>query len=334
MPATLKDFLVGLAADSEKLSSFVADPEAAIASADLPEGDADALRRGDAARLYASLVPERSPTPRVRPATRAAPATHDERLVAVGMGIRTVGQLTMEAAAWIERVDKVLYVLPDPVAEALVHELNPEGAESLAVLYRENEPRIDSYHAMVEKTLSHVRRGERVCLATYGHPGVFAYPTHESIRRARAEGYPARMLPGVSAEDCLFADLGIDPGTSGCQSYEATDFLINQRWFDPSSHVVLWQIGVLGDVTYQPHGSKIRGMEPLLQRLMSVYGPYHPVYVYEAAMLPGVEATVRQSPLWALPRAGISPLSTLYVPPGSPPRTDLMLTQSLGLSLV
>jgi len=31
------------------------------------------------------------------------------------------------------------------------------------------------------------------------------------------------MLPGISAEDCLVADLGIDPASSGCQSYEAND---------------------------------------------------------------------------------------------------------------
>jgi hypothetical protein len=34
------------------------------------------------------------------------------------------------------------------------------------------------------------------------------------------------MLPAVSAEDCLFADLGVDPGAAGCQSHEAADFLI------------------------------------------------------------------------------------------------------------
>jgi hypothetical protein len=45
------------------------------------------------------------------------------------------------------------------------------------------------------------------------------------------------MLPGISAEDCLFADLGIDPGIYGCQSYEATDFLANGRpWGETDGH--------------------------------------------------------------------------------------------------
>jgi len=36
------------------------------------------------------------------------------------------------------------------------------------------------------------------------------------------------MLPGISAEDCLFADIGVDPGIYGCQSFEATDLFVNE----------------------------------------------------------------------------------------------------------
>ena len=34
------------------------------------------------------------------------------------------------------------------------------------------------------------------------------------------------MLPGISAEDCLLADLGVDSAHNGLQSLEATDLLI------------------------------------------------------------------------------------------------------------
>jgi precorrin-2 methylase len=60
-----------------------------------------------------------------------------------------------------------------------------------------------------------VREGLNVCAAFYGHPGVFVYASHQSIRLARAEGFEAQMLPGISAEDCVFADLGIDPENMG-----------------------------------------------------------------------------------------------------------------------
>ena len=186
---------------------------------------------------------------------------------------------------------------------------------------------------MIEKTLNYVRAGKVVCMAAYGHPGVFAYPTHESVRQAKAEGYKARMLPGISAEDCLFADLNIDPAMAGCQSYEATDFLINGRIIDPTSHVILWQIGVLGDTTYKRQGYDIKGMPQLLQKLYSFgYSPNHTVYVYEAPLFPGVEPVIRPVPLYLLGQSGVSAISTLYVPPAMQPRSDIALSQALGLT--
>src|SRR6185503_14601145 len=127
---------------------------------------------------------------------------------------------------------------------------------------------LQTYEEMIQRILECVRDGNLTCLACYGHPGVFVYPSHESIRRARAEGYPARMLPGISAEDCLFADLGVDPGTIGCQSYEATDFLMNSRIVDPSSNLVLWQIGVLGDATFRAGGYDRSALPLLVERLL------------------------------------------------------------------
>ena len=255
----------------------------------------------------------------------------DEQLVVIGTGIRTIGQMTLESIAWIKRADKVLYIVSDPIAEDLIKTFNPAGAELLYDLYAENKPRIQTYNEMIEKTLGYVREGKRVCMAAYGHPGVFAYPTHELVRRAQAEGFKARMLPGVSAEDCMFADLNFDPAMAGCQSYEATDFLINGRLIDNSSNVVLWQIGVLGDTTFKSRQYDIKGMPHLVQKLYQHYSPYHEVYVYEAALFPGVEPVIRKIPLWSLPQSGVSAISTLYIPPGAPPRSDYATMQSIGL---
>jgi len=258
----------------------------------------------------------------------------DEQLIVIGTGIRTIGQMTLESVAWLKRADKALYIVSDPIAEEMIKTLNPDGAESLHHFYGENKPRIQTYNEMIDRTLSYVREGKRVCLAAYGHPGVFAYPTHESVRRARQEGFKARMLPGVSAEDCMFADLNFDPAMAGCQSYEATDFLINGRLIDPSSNVILWQIGVLGDTTFKSQRYDIKGMPHLLQKLYQHYSPYHDVYIYEAPIFPGVEPVIRKVPLWSLPQSGVSAISTLYIPPGAPPRPDYATVQSLGLDKV
>ena len=243
-------------------------------------------------------------------------------LIVVGTGIRTVGHMTMEAVAWIKQADKVLHVVGDPVAELILKELNPHGAESMTVMYAVGKPRIDTYNQMVERTLECVRSGMLTCMACYGHPGVFVYPSHESIRRARAEGFSARMLPGISSEDCLFADLGVDPGIGGCQSYEATDFLLNGRVIDPTSSVVLWQIGVLGDATFKAVGYDVSAMPLLVERLLKIYPATHPMYPYEAAVYHGCEPMIRQI---TAPELAYGPLSagyTLYIPPAYQSHSD------------
>lgn len=236
-------------------------------------------------------------------------------LVVIGTGIRTVGHLTMEAVAWIKMADKVLYVVGDPVAEAALKEMNPNGAESLSTLYEEGKERITTYNEMVERILTCVREGMTTCLACYGHPGVFVYPSHESIRRARSEGYEAKMLPGISAEDCLFADLGVDPGISGCQSFEATDFLINNRIIDPRCSVVLWQIGVLGDSTFKKYFYNLSAFSLLVERLLQIYPANHQAFLYQAAVFPNCDPIIRPVPLYQLSPVGLSAGYTLYIPP-------------------
>ncbi|NET56219.1 MAG: hypothetical protein F6K47_08580 [Symploca sp. SIO2E6] len=201
-------------------------------------------------------------------------------LTIVGTGIQLAGHLTLGAKAWIEQADKVLFALADPVTAKWLQELN---ATAEALPYdRSNRRRRDTYREMTARILTEVRQGLHVCAVFYGHPGVFADPAHAAIKQARQEGFRAQMLPGISAEDCLFADLGLDPGKNGCQSFEATDFLIRGRKFDPTSILILWQIAMVGNLGfYEPEGH-IHGLKILAEVLKQDYGANHEVTVYEA----------------------------------------------------
>lgn len=81
----------------------------------------------------------------------------------------------------------------------------------------------------------------------YGHPGIFAWSPHEVIKVALAEHFQARMEPGISSEDCLYADLGVAPGRYGCQHYEARQQLSYGTPVNPGVYLVLWQVGLVGD---------------------------------------------------------------------------------------
>jgi hypothetical protein len=257
-------------------------------------------------------------------------ATRHGSLWVVGTGIQLMGQVTLETESVIRSSSKVLYVVTDPVTEGWLTELNG-SAEDLTGLYDEGKPRIRTYDEMVERILFHVRAGEEVCAAFYGHPGVFVYPSHEAVKQARAEGYRATMLPGISAEDCLFADVGLDPGAMGCQSFEATDFLVYSRRFDEHVPLVLWQISCIGQLTHEVENSAV-GLEVLATHLSAVYGPDHEAIVYQAARFPVCPPVMRRTPLGDLPGAPVSGISTLIVLPAKPAIADPAMVDLLGLS--
>ncbi len=250
-------------------------------------------------------------------------------LTVVGTGIRLRTHLTREATVPLETADVVLSLVADPVMESVLEQLNP-NTRSLHGLYELGARRSEAYEAMADEILREVREGRNVVVACYGHPGVFVAPSHAAIRIARAEGYPASMLPGISAEDCLFADLGVDPAECGCQSYEATDFLIRRRRIDPTAAVVLWQIGTVGSLiaatTAQPTGLTV-----LVEVLLEHYPPEHEVTVYETSPYPGVDPLVCTVGLGELSAEHVTALSTLYVPPLEPAPLDLTMVDRLGL---
>jgi len=252
-------------------------------------------------------------------------------LVVVGTGIKLIAHTTLEARQAIENAQKLLYVVTDPAMDLWLTRLNPT-AESLNHLYSSDKPRLQTYDEMVQAILGYVRRQLDVCAVFYGHPGVFVYPSHRAIELARAEGFEASMAPAVSAEDCLFADLGVDPASAGCQSYEATNFLVRRRHVDPYAALVLWQIGVIGDRGVREPGTYNReGIDALIEALSNIYSPDHSSVVYRAAEWPIGGPYIQPVPLTRLHDAEITPLSTLYVPPKPQPPLDDEMIERLNL---
>jgi len=234
-------------------------------------------------------------------------------LTVVGTGIRAMPQLTVEALAAMASADVLLHVIGEPEQEAALKAINP-NAQTLTGYYLDGLERSVTYEAMVRHILAAVMEGRRTVAAFYGHPGVYTYPSHEAVRRTRSAGYPARMLAGVSSEDCLIADLGIDPG-DGCNSYEATDFLFFDRRIDPMAHLLLWQVGSIGNWTYESAGYNLSALPSLVAKLLRAFPPDHPVTLYEAPFSAGVRPRVEVFPLIRLSGASVTPATTLHIGP-------------------
>ena len=239
------------------------------------------------------------------------------QLACVGLGMMLGAHLTPRARGWIEAADVVFVVASEALVEQWVGTLHPR-VTSLQGLYAEGKPRQQTYREMAEALLSPVRAGQRVVGAFYGHPGVFAQVPHAAIAQARAEGFDALMDPGISAEDCLYADLGLDPGTVGCAHFEASQLLFYRRVIDTSAWLVLWQVGFAGDRTYAVRASTMEQRQRLVDRLLQDYPPDHAVTIYEAATLPIGSPRRETLPLRELAKATLHMHSTLVVPPARP----------------
>jgi hypothetical protein len=134
--------------------------------------------------------------------------------------------LTPEARTCLERAGEVLVC-----DERAAHQL------------RDDYPRAPRARAVgegvVSEALAALRRGGIVCAAFSGHPCYGAPALPGLLARARAEGFAAQVFPGISAEDCLFAALGVDPGKTGRVLLPTAGFPGACRCFEPSASLVL-----------------------------------------------------------------------------------------------
>ena len=233
----------------------------------------------------------------------------------VGTGFSLITQTTGEAIREIERAQRVLYLVADPAAARWLHSLNPT-AESLSNHYAQGKPRSDSYREMADRILAHARRGERVCVALYGHPGIGCDPTHIVMARAREEAIPARIQPGISSDACLFADLDIDPMDAGVQAYEASLFVFRRPRIDTRAGLLLWQAGFVGETSIGLSDSTgAAGARALVTTLKKYYAPSHRAAVYHASWYPICPPSIEWMPIRSLIGGMKSTGCTLYIPP-------------------
>lgn len=262
------------------------------------------------------------------------PVKHEGRLICVGTGMQLSGQISLLSKSYIEIADVVFSLVTDGFSQRWLDSLN-DNVQSLQSFYAnegEFKNRRETYAQMVDEILAQVRLGKLVVCAFYGHPGVFACVAHRAIALARGEGFEASMLPGISAEACLWADLGIDPGNVGHQSFEATQFLLYNHIPNTCTHLLLWQIALAGEHTLTQFSTTVDKLNILVAHLNQWYPLTHPVIVYEAATLPFQQPRIESITLAQLPYIKLNAISTLMIPPAKALSLNHQVLQQLGIT--
>jgi precorrin-3B methylase len=145
-------------------------------------------------------------------------------IAGVDLGMIRGSHPTPRARSQIEQADIVFAALCDAIVGMWLEQMHPD-VRTLQPCCGQGKSRLRTWREWVEVTMAEVRVGKNVGAVFYGHPGIFPWSPHEVIKVARAEGFRAHVEPGISAEDGLTADLGIDPGRFGCQHYQASPLL-------------------------------------------------------------------------------------------------------------
>ncbi|WP_426690434.1 SAM-dependent methyltransferase [Rhodanobacter ginsengiterrae] len=252
-------------------------------------------------------------------------------IVCVGLGMTLGSHLSPLARSHIEQSEVVFAALSDAIVELWLEQMHPD-VRSLQPYYgKGDKSRAVTYREWVEVMMIEVRAGKKVCAVFYGHPGIFAWSPHEVIKLAREEGFRAHMEPGISAEDCLYADLGIDPGRRGCQHYEASQLLFCQTRINPCAYLVLWQVGLVGDRSMKRFSTGPEYRQVLVDVLTGDYPPDHELIIYRAATLPIEQPRIRHVLLRDLPAIDVSAEETVVLPPASPLRPNREIRERLAL---
>lgn len=246
------------------------------------------------------------------------------QLVVVGTGMMLGAHLTPRSRAFLADADLVFVAVTDALTEQWIATINPK-VQSFSHLYQEGKSRKDTYQQMTDLIVGAVQAGQKVVAAFYGHPGVFAQVARQALVQVKALGCAGQMEPGVSAADCLHADLQLDPATYGCMYIEASQLMFYQRQLDTAGYVIVWQIALAGDLSLSQLHSQPALIALFVEHLLQWYPPDHSVILYEAASLPFQPVRREQLALAQLPSATLNLTTTLVIPPAAALQTNTAL---------
>lgn len=234
----------------------------------------------------------------------------------VGTGIVGSHQLTREAEEVIRRSRHTFVIESGYGMSAYLETLCPKVTE-LGPLYEAGKDRLPTYRRMAAEVISAAVEEAPVCLATYGHPWVYCYPTTLITHAAPLLGLHVEVFPGISSFDTLLVDLGTDIALNGIQMYEATDLLLRRRPIQSDVTCIIWQPTVVGDPTYRTQGSTAEQFLPLQDYLLGFYAPEHEVALVTTKTFPMTRSVVKRLPLrdLAVELERAPRVATLYLPP-------------------
>lgn len=236
----------------------------------------------------------------------------------VGLGIVGTRQITKEVEEVLRKSECVFILYYQKIMNDYIEKDLGTPVKDLHQEYEEGLDRSKTYRKMADRVMNQAMKAKKpITLALYGHPTIFVSPTRIIQEEAPQKGLQVKVLPGISSIDCIFAEIGLDPGAGGIQMYEATDFLIRRFTPDTAVPLFLWQVGTLETGLYSAKVSKPARFIRLQKYLQEFYSEDHIIYLLRTATFPFTRSDQRAFRLRDFENQykHVHPAHTLYVPP-------------------
>jgi len=237
-------------------------------------------------------------------------------IAVVGLGIVGTHQITREVEEVI-RCCKRTFVIDSGYGITDYLKTVCPSVMSLASLYERGKSRLPTYRKMAAEVVSAALSEKPVCLAAYGHPWVYCYPTTLIKRAAPLLNLHVEVFAGISAFDTLLVDLDTDVAFDGVQMYEATDILLRRRPIQNDVNCIIWQATIVGDPTYPDKPLEVQQFKPLQDYLLKCYPTNHQVTLVISKTFPLLKSIVKRFPLsqLAVELHVAPPVGTIFIPP-------------------
>jgi hypothetical protein len=241
--------------------------------------------------------------------------------------------MTLEGIDVLRRCRRGFVVSPDQKAvddfrAALGSCLKPgDSLPPLATLgqaYRRDRKRSENYAEATGLVLEAAEAERPIAYLTLGNPVVFDTVAQEILAGARARGWRALVIPGISSVDTVLADLGQEPAP-GLQLYEASCFVGAAVKPDTRFACLLMQIGVFG-TNYAVIGREPRAdaLAALKDYLLQFYPCEHVVVLVRSAPNLDRPASIHYVTVGSLDHVAPDSQrgSSLYIPALSVPQLE------------
>ena len=239
-----------------------------------------------------------------------------KNLYIVGSGIKTLSNFTKEFETCATQSDIVFYLNNDPVTKEWYQKYAKKSYDLDAIYQKDKSThRSNIYHAIAEHIINEFEHYDNICFALYGHPFFCAQPALHAIEKIANERKDITIynFPAVSALDCLWSDLKVNPAENGMQLYEASFMIYRKIPLLTQVDLVILQAGLI-DIDTIYTGKERSNTDKLRDYLLEFYNVDHPIVIYEAAQFPSQEPKIINTNLENIKASEISTLTTLYIP--------------------